>query len=92
LFIKTKSHTPYFLFDTTLISFYDSMWKDGFEPGQLQLQGYSFKCLTVVQWRVFERDQQIKILLCFILFWTWNTQDNGNLGNVAYISHTASVL
>jgi hypothetical protein len=35
------------------------MWKDGFEPGQLQTQEYSFKCLTVVQWRVFDRDQHM---------------------------------
>ena len=34
----------------------------------------------------------IAILLCFILFWTRNTEDDGNLGIVTYISHTVSVL
>jgi hypothetical protein len=41
------------------------MWKAGFEPGQLQTQEYSFKCLKVVQWRVSERDQHIQILLFY---------------------------
>ena len=88
-----RSHTHTLLF---IWYYFDKfLWfnvKRRFEPGQLQTQEYSFKCLTVVQWRVFERDQNINILLCFILFWTWNTQDDGNLGNVSYISHTAIVL